>query len=1483
MSLEVLLLGPMVVRQEGGAAIAFQRRAAEALLAYLATDAGRPYRRTMLAGLLWPEWSERDALHNLRRVLYRLRKDIGDAPASPPFLLISRQSLQFNVESDSRRDVAEFRRLVTAAEDHNHPRGELCAACFDRLTEAAELYRGDFLQGFSFDSAAFEEWMVTEREGLHLQVLDVLTWLTDYHQGQGAYERALHYAQRQLALEPWREQAHRQAMRALGLSGQRAKALMQYETCRRILDAELGIEPEGATKALRDQIRRGDLVPIVRQIPDAGLTPSPQPRVDMASRVSSEPPPVREPSAVEEPLEQRRLITHVIADVVGAGGSLAQMDVEAWSEMMEGALDVLGDEIRRLGGEVEQRRAEGLVAVFGVPEALEDDAARAVRAALAMREAFETYISDLGQFLPAADSTRPGLAVGVVTGEGVVSVGEGVTKPVRTQALAIGHRLQQHISPAIAWADEVTYRLARSAFTWRPLEPVHLADGARWVLFAITGERLSRGWDEGLDAFSAPLVGRHREFDRLHRAVDAVRTGLGGIVTVVGEAGIGKSRLVAEARDQETTKSPFQGRDKGHESTAGDAELEASVGSVRWVEGRWLSYMEKVAYHGWQEVLRDLLALPEACNRTACVVLEDRVAALCPDRAGAISPYLARLLALPLDAPTAAQLDSLVDAGLLQSAIFRAVTDFLTCATAQAPLVLVLEDLHWADASSLSLLKHAMLLTDRVPLLLICVFRPETAYGSWALREMAMRDYPHRHTDIYLQPLSEDESSELALSWLQSRSEDRYPSEQALRAMVNRGEGNPFFTEEILRSWAEEGGATEGESSETDLVLPETVRVVLTTRIDRLPARARQVLQLASVIGRMFRYRVLADLVEDPGSMGQSLDQTLVALQRHQLIRDQRWVTDLRSDRTWGSGYAGERAYIFKHELTLEAAYAMLPRRKRRILHRRVAEALERLYPEQVATRLAQLADHWEQAGETGRALNYLKRAGEQAAAQYANAEALRLFTRALALTPEEDDETRWELLSARERVHHWRGNREAQTRDLESLEALANHDEDLHKQADVALRRAELAAITYHTTAALEAGRRALDVAEALGDPEIEALAYLRMGQAMTAAAASSVQGLNYLKRALSVAEVAELRRLEAEALYEIGLVRTVNRQAEGRHLIRRALAFYREAGDRAGEARALGALASTYPSWGENEEATEIGLRAFAVLREIGDRREEALRLVELGYATKCLGRYGEAMAYLTAARALCREVGESAHEARALVDMGVLFDLLGDYARARSAFDEALAFSPERAGLVTRVWGLCQMGLLLVHLDESEEARACVRRAISLLEAAGEAAARGWLPANRVLAQIAEGHALLQLGDPVGAITAYHEGLAVERKAGPPGTPSEIRAGLARAYVAQNEMDEALGQVEQIVDYLERGHLQGTMEPLRPYLTCHRVLSAVGDPRAAELLAEGYRLMQAWAATIDDEGLRHAYRHNVEVNRQIAAAWQRLQASR
>jgi len=625
------------------------------------------------------------------------------------------------------------------------------------------------------------------------------------------------------------------------------------------------------------------------------------------------------------------------------------------------------------------------------------------------------------------------------------------------------------------------------------------------------------------------------------------------------------------------------------------------------------------------------------------------------------------------------------------------------------------------------------------------------------------------------------------------------------------------------------------------------VRGVLMARIDQLQEDTKRVLQLASVIGRIFPYRVLAAIcwarhlswTDSTGSpteaptLGKALvldgqyrvsdrsperelDRHLLTLQREEMIRQRAGVPELE--------------YIFKHHLTQEAAYNGLLKKERRVFHRQVAETLEQLLPDRIEEQVGLLAHHWEQAGETERALSYLRRAGEQAAAHFANAEAVDFFSRALDLTPEDDLTGRYALLLAREKVYDLQGAREAQSQALAALEGLAEALNDDRQRARIALRQTHYAEATGDYPAAIAAAQAAIRLAQAGQDVSSEATGYLQWGRALWRQGEYEAAQIQ-LGQALARSRAVKLHQIETDSLRNLGIVS-------------------HHQGDDAG--------------------ARAYFEQALRIHREMGDRRREGATLNNLGVISKEQGNYADARAYYEQALRIFREIGDRRHEGMTLGNLGSISRGLGDYAGARAYQEQALRIRRETGDRMGECTVLSNLGLLSHHLGDNEAAREYSRQALLMAQEIGARRLQGYALTNL-------GHALAGMGRLAEAAHAHRQALALRRGLGQHHLATESLTGLAHVSLAQGDLTQTKAQVEEILSYLESNTLDGTDEPFWIYLTCYRVLRANQDPRAQAILNTAHLLLQERAAEIrDDEEMRQSFLENVAAHREILSEW-------
>ena len=676
---------------------------------------------------------------------------------------------------------------------------------------------------------------------------------------------------------------------------------------------------------------------------------------------------------------ERRVASVILADVCGSTDLMEQIGTEAWVRMMNQVFHILESEIYRYGGVVDQFRGDGLVAFFGTTVAHEDDPERAVLASLSMQDAVARYAERLAEEQGIALSLR----VGVNTGEVIVArIGDRSQHSEDTamgEAIALAARMESAAEPGTVLISENTFHLVERQFEWRPLGEIVVKGISKPVtvyrpLSAIRESlRSLRLETSGL---SHVFVGRDEQFETIQSRVDDLRRGQGGILSLVADEGMGKSHLVSQARQQVLrddailSKSPIPGM----------------APSVLWLRAQCRSYEQSRPYSMWLDLLTRWLGGQDLSADETWKRLQSEASELWGNRAGEFCPFLARMLSLPVS-------DADVDAGTgldgeaLRARTFAAIENWVLALSKQSPVVLVFDDLYWADATSVDLLEHCLALCDREPVLFVIMLRSS---HSAAMREMYSRiqaTFPHRLVSLSLMPLRDEESRELVDGLIGT---DVLP-EGVCEQIVEKAAGNPYYIEELVRSLVrdellvrdERTGDWHAAGAIETVDLPDTLRALLAARLDGLEAEERFVLQVAAVVGMVFWENAVRAVV---GSQ-LDLDQSLVALQRVQLIHDRGWVPALGKE------------YVFHSSLVWELASDSVLSTQRSGYCLQVADHLATLFGQQVLTQYYDVVAYlYRCAGEHRRELFFMLSAAEQAQSIYANVEALEYYGRALEL-----------------------------------------------------------------------------------------------------------------------------------------------------------------------------------------------------------------------------------------------------------------------------------------------------------------------------------------------------------------------------------------------------------------------------------------------------------------------------------------------------
>ena len=815
-AMEFRILGPLEVVDDGRT-VDVGAGKQRTLLVALLLDANRVVSADHLIAAIWGETAPETAMKALHVYVSQLRKALGRER-----IVTRAPGYELRVEP-GELDLDRFERLVS---DGN-------------LDDALRLWRGNPLADFAYEPFAQSE--IARLDELRLASVEERI---ERDLAQGRHGVLVGELEALVREHPFRERLRGQLMLALYRSGRQAEALETYQAGRALLSDELGLEPDTKLKELQRAILAHE--PSLAS-PVPGEVESSEPLVLPPGGPEGDPPRVSS-------REVRKIVTVLLCDVAATD---ARLDPESLRHMELLGLDELVQVLERHGATVERSIGGAVTAIFGIPMVYEDDAFRAVRAAVEMRDRLDALRDELERRW----GTSLALRAGIGTGE-VLAGGEGHSSLATGAPVQVAMALHRAAGDGELLLDRSTYRLVRDA-----VDAELLGDGAR--LLAV--HRSHTGY---ASRFDSPMVGRERERRRLRDAFEqAVADSSCQLFTILGAPGVGKSRLVQE----------FVGEIASYALVA---------------RGRCLPYGEGITYWPVLEAVRDATGLDDAeptelSRRKLAALLEgDEHAELALERLSAVIGFT--------DEPVA------VDEALW------AVRAFFEALSRRYTVVLVFDDIHWGEPTFLDLVDHLSDSVRGVPLLLVCMARPELldVRPGWAGGKL-------NATTILLEPLSRDESVELVDNLAGSDTLD----EVAKRKIVEGAEGNPFFVEEMLALLREDGGDGVPED------VPPTIQALLAARLDRLGDDERAAIEAASVEGKIFHDGSVAELL---GTSALVAAASLSSLVRKELVRPDRAV------------FSGEGAFRFRHLLIRDAAYESLPKEARASFHERHARWLER-------------------------------------------------------------------------------------------------------------------------------------------------------------------------------------------------------------------------------------------------------------------------------------------------------------------------------------------------------------------------------------------------------------------------------------------------------------------------------------------------------------------------------------------------------------
>jgi class 3 adenylate cyclase/tetratricopeptide (TPR) repeat protein len=1060
--------------------------------------------------------------------------------------------------------------------------------------------------------------------------------------------------------------------------------------------------------------------------------------------------------------DERRIATVLFADLVGFTTLSESADPEQVKNLVDACFQLLARDITSFGGQVDKIIGDAIVALFGAPLAHEDDAERAVRAALRMQETMQAYRADTGAPVH--------LRIGVNTGEVLVgALRAGGDYTAMGDVVNTAQRLETLAEPGAVVVGPATYAVTHEAVAYRSLGPVEV-----------------KGRDEPVDAWAAieallppghrprrsqtPFVGRESEMGVLGNAVDAaVDRRRSHLLLLIGEAGVGKSRMAEEA------------------ACRARAAHDALV-----LEGRCVPYGEANVWWPIAEAFRDV------CGIAADALLADATASCTAAVAEALRQSrsatevqrvsTALLYLMGYEVPLRE-----IDPQRAREEATRAVLAFLEGAASSKPVVMVLSDLHWADQLVLDLVAAMVDRLSRQPFVLIASARP-TVTERWVVPTGR-----HNTVLVNLDPLDSTAAGDL----LDALLDDAVPDD--VRALLlDRSGGNPFFLEELVALVADvdlvEPGMLDGSPSLGGL--PDTLRGLVAARIDSLNASERGTLEDASVWGRSGPVKALAMMAEAVHGID-DVAPVLAGLTDKEILQ-----------------VDGEH-WAFRSDLIREVAYGMLTKADRARRHHGIAdylastttscrEAPERLV-DMVAFHFGAAAELVAELGPVAgvgtsvieRALEWLDEAARRAEVAQALPVAERLYTQALRLLPNDASARRAHLLLGRAAVCAQRRAMTEARADVDAARSMAVALDDEPVLARALLVQGLVERDGGELAVAVATLEEAVDHYRELGDEQGTADALREIGMARIFLGDND-HAEEAIRAALSGSRAAGDRRGEAWALQHLAWISFVEgRAAEAEDRLTRSADTFAEIGDLGGLGWALGLLAYVCFIQGDLARADQLGEQVLVEARERGDRWGEGMMLL-LRSGVRCwTGRTLEAVDYARQAHALFHAIGDRFGQAQALTTLGRALVHSGRVAEGRTMLQAGFDADIDDPGSQERATLLTALANALVVLGDPEAALS----AFDLVRDRSVTGMGAGLGAGAVEREVARGLALLQIGEVDEAITV----LGREAGAGPDGGPSAYAtAGLALARAAAGDCDEVLELAERTRGISHATHL-------------------------------------------------------------------------
>lgn len=968
--------------------------------------------------------------------------------------------------------------------------------------------------------------------------------------------------------------------------------------------------------------------------------------------------------------------------------------------------------------------------------------------------------------------------------------------------------------------------------------------------------------------FRGDLIGRQEEMAQLSKALAPLDEGTyAGVVVLVGEAGIGKSRLVHDFLEH----SPLLDSSELFLLQT-DEVLRQSLNPFRYMLRQ---LFDQSASQNEAENLASFMTIYQN-------LVQDTADPEQRETLELRRPFIASLLGLQVDQELMASIDV---SRVFENTVIGLKALLLRLAQDNG-IILQLEDAHWLDEDSKTFLRQLFRNVQHAPIGMIITSREPLPADLFD----AESDEPQ--VIVQLRPLPHNQ--------IQTFIEERLMAtvtDELIDLLAERTDGNPFFMEQLLLYWQENTYLTPQEDGrltihKTAATIPLDVRAVLMARIDQLVQEVRDVVQTAAILGREFELLILSHIL------------------REDLRLDEK-VAEAERAAIWSA--ITEMQYLFKHALMRDIAYEMQLEARLRHLHLLAAQAFEQIFASDLGGVAVDLAFHYDRASDKRNAIHWYKVAGERAATGYANSEAIAYFTRAMELLDDEALLERYDLLLKREHLHIFRGNREAQRADLDEIATLTTQLDDgspasVERQTEHSLREAIYLDLISSAAESAALAETAVSLAQQTNDYVRLTRAYIAWGKALWPQSLLK-EAEDKLERALTLSQTHGLRELEGQAYRFLGVVldlqglfkesRQKSRASlqifteinnldgigsaynnigitylkqgnypEAQNALSQAYAHHHESGNRAGMGWNSGNLGFVYSQMGEFEKGLTYYERANEVFIELGDRWSQAMAQGHLGNIAERQGHFSKALSYHSNALSAFSALGYRQGVGNAKAALGSFWRRVGRYELGISLLTEALAIFAEIEAQRNRDQGLMTRALVYHLAGENEKG---VEDASKAVEGARQREDRHVL--GYALTHLADAQAAL--GEWKTAVSHYQEAAKLRQQAGEHHLRIDTLAGLAHTYKQQGNLTDATVLAKEVADYLINESTDGLNRISFVYWACYHILEETGDEQAGQILEQAMTTLVAFAQTIEDDTFREMF-WAVPVNGRLQAAY-------